>query len=453
MTNKESLPHDDISEIGIVGTVLLHPEYTLKSDYLKPKMFFNRENASVYYVIQQLYNQNITDIDDFSIINQIEGNKSLKKIFDNLNIDNIQEFLEDAKLVGRHNIDEYQLLVNSVMSSAFKRDSYTTLSVLSQECLSDDNKSINEFNMHVQDTVTSMAENYIFDTGLQTIGEKIDEVWNKILSKRQGNGISGIPSKFEYVNNYFTYENGELTVIGGRAKAGKSVIFMNEALHKASQGVPTSVFDTELNDERWIERLISHITGIKIKDVKSGNYDEISEQKIIETIEYIKTLPLYHVYDPSWTKDKIYIKAKMLKIKYGLGFLIYDYIKADSTEDISIKEHNYLGDMTNFLKNKVAGELDIPILAGGQMSPKEQRLADSDKINRYASTIAYWIKKSNEELLADGGSQGTHKLFVDYNRLGKMMSEGEYMNFIFDGDTATIIQAPSPFHDGDEVPF
>jgi len=138
--------------------------------------------------------------------------------------------------------------------------------------------------------------------------------------------------------------------------------------------------------------------------------------------------------------------AKQLKQSMGLAFLIYDYIKVDNTSGENLKEHNVLGDMTNFLKNKVGGALDIPVMAGGQMSPKEQRLADSDKINRYASTIAYWIHKTKEEMINDGTDAGNCKLFIDYNRNGTQMEEDEYLNFSFDGDKATIEQAKKFFN-------
>jgi replicative DNA helicase len=257
---------------------------------------------------------------------------------------------------------------------------------------------------------------------------------------RRNNGFSGLPSKYEGLNKYFTYENGELVVIGGRAKSGKSMFFLNEAIHKVENGVPTAIFDTEMSDERWLTRFLALKSGVNIQTVKNGG--TLQEEKLIaEAREWLKNKPLVHIYDTEWTKDKIYMVAKQLKVSMKLGFLIYDYIKVNDTSGNDTKEHNVLGDMTNFLKNKIGGGLDIPVLAGGQMSPKEQRLADSDKINRYASTIAYWIHKTKEEMVADGDESGNCKLFIDYNRNGTQMEEDEYLNFVFNGNKADIRQA------------
>jgi hypothetical protein len=89
-----------------------------------------------------------------------------------------------------------------------------------------------------------------------------------------------------------------------------------------------------------------------------------------------------------------------------------------------MKEHSELGNWTIFLKD-LAGDLDIPILTFAQLSPHERRLADSDKINRYASVIGYLLPKSNEEIMRDYSKVqgGTDFLYVDYNRLGESMHD------------------------------
>jgi len=228
--------------------------------------------------------------------------------------------------------------------------------------------------------------------------------------------------------------------VNNNLKGGKSIFFMNEILHKLQQGVPCAIFDTEMQTRQWIERFLAWYSGISVQNIKNGIYTDSESDKLVEAREWLRGKNFCHIYDPSWTFDKIYATAKILQRKIGLEFLVYDYIKATNTTSMgaNIKEHNYLGDITNFLKNNVAGRLNIAVLAGGQMSPYEERLADSDKINRYASVIAYWIKKPLEEQTEHGG---THKLFIDYNRLGRQFEDDEFIDMMFDGDRCTIKQA------------
>lgn len=449
------LPKDTISETGVIGTLLMHPEYIYISDFLKPNQFYNRELACVYHIIKTFMDKGIKEIDNFLIIAEIEGNNGFKNVINEYsNISNdLCNWLDDLKMVARPDVESYELMSKKVVSNAFKRDSYIKLRELANGVL-ESTEDINAINYKLQTDVTKFADNYIVDTNVQTIGEKVDDIWNLILSRRNDSGFAGIPSKYKDLNQYFTYENGELVVIGGRAKSGKSMFFLNEAIHKVENGVPTAIFDTEMSDERWMIRFLALKSGVDIKKVKNGNYSLKEEQDVVEAKDWLKNKPLVHIYDTEWTKDKIYMTAKQLKQSINLSFLIYDYIKVDNTSGLDLKEHNVLGDMTNFLKNKVGGALDIPVMAGGQMSPKEQRLADSDKINRYASTIAYWMHKTKEEMINDGTDAGNCKLFIDYNRNGVQMEEDEYLNFVFDGNKASIDQAKKFYNiEGGNLPY
>jgi replicative DNA helicase len=452
--NRVELPKDTISETGVIGTLLLHPEYIYLSEYLKASHFYNRELGCIFYIIKEFAEKGLKEIDNFMIINEIEGNKSFKNIISEYNISNdLCGWLDDLRIVARNDSDSYEILAKKLIDCAFKRDSYIKLRIMANNVL-DSQQGINELNYNLQTDIVKFADEYIINTNVQKIGDKIDDLWNTIVGRRNNSGYAGIPSKFKDLNEYFTYENGELIVIGGRAKSGKSMFFLNEAVHKVENEVPTAIFDTEMSDERWITRFLAYKSGVDIKKIKNGDYTLQEEKLILEAKDWLKDKPLVHIYDTEWTKEKIYMVAKQLKQSMNLGFLIYDYIKVDDTSGLDTKEHNVLGDMTNFLKNKIGGALDIPVLAGGQMSPKEQRLADSDKINRYASTIAYWIHKSKEEMVNDGVDAGNCKMFIDYNRNGTQMEEDEYLNFVFNGNKADIRQAKKFYNiEGGNLPY
>lgn len=453
--NNIELPRDDIAETGVIGTILVHPEYIYKTEYLKPNQFYNRELACIYHIVNNLMNKGISKIDNFLIMNEIEGNKSFKSIlneFDDISRD-ICGWLDALRLVARSDIESYELIATKIISNAFKRDTYIKLREMANSVL-ESKENINTINYNVQTNIIKFADEYIVDTNVKKIGDKANDLWGLIKSRRNDSGFAGIPSKYKGLNEYFTYENGELVVIGGRAKSGKSMLFLNEAIHKVENGVPTAIFDTEMSDERWMIRFLALKSGVDIKKVKNGSYTLQEEKAIEEAVKWLEDKPLVHIYDTEWTKDKIYMIAKQLKQSMNLGFLIYDYIKVDDTSGLDSKEHNVLGDMTNFLKNKVGGALDIPVMAGGQMSPKEQRLADSDKINRYASTIAYWIHKTKEEMINDGEDSGNCKLIIDYNRNGTQMDEDEYLNFVFNGNKALISQAKNFYKiEGGNLPY
>lgn len=139
--------------------------------------------------------------------------------------------------------------------------------------------------------------------------------------------------------------------------------------------------------------------------------------------------------------EKLYSLCKMLKHKIGLTFIVYDYLKSNETS--TGDNYNVLGAKCDFLKNNIAGELDLAVLAACQLN-RNGEVADSIKINRYLSVGIKWEYKTQEMIAKDGLKCGNAFAKIYVNRLGRQMQEDdeeEYIDFIFDGDKMTIIEA------------
>ena len=96
------------------------------------------------------------------------------------------------------------------------------------------------------------------------------------------------------------------------------------------------------------------------------------------------------------------------------------------------------------MKNNIAGELGIAVLAGAQLNRNNQ-VADSDKMERYVSTSILWREKTSDEIMNDGGlDYGNYALSVCLNRNGPQMEEDEYISMNLDGDRMRIEQAKQP---------
>lgn len=441
------LPHDTQAEVGVIGTLIEHPEFCVQISWFKPDYFYHKENKCIYWAIVELSKENIGNIDDFNIIKKINENLGVKGVFDELKIPSIQELLDNYRIVARQSLDEYRMLINRVINLAYKRRAYKTSMTFSELCLAENNLNLNDLNLKFHEEMNKLAEKFIINQDIVMVGELMPNVMKEIENQRQG-GIIGIPSKYDFINEYFTYQNSELYVIGGRAKAGKSTFFLNEIHHKLKMGLSVCDMDTEMNLRRMLPRMLALESGLKIKEIESGTYigDSVKEEKFAKAFAWWEKQKFVHMYDPAWNFEKIYATAKMLKIKkdFNLNFLVFDYIKDTGTKDSNGEKLNYfLGNFTNFLKNNIAGELDIPVLAGAQMSPYDTRLADSDSINRYASVVAYWMLKTKEELKKEESyNSGDYKFVIEYNRLGdKMEKDGHGINFQFDGDKCLIEQA------------
>ncbi len=441
------LPKDELSEDGLIGTVLMHPEFILKSDYIKPTFFSRKELACIYHIVSEFYKKGIIEIDTFMIATEIEKNKSFMAIYKNSEIvGEFEDFIENLKGYARSTLEEYEILCKNVVTSAFKRDSYIKLEELQNTIINTD-KDINELNYTLQDSVGDFSKVYICNDEVKTLGEQADEIWEQIVNKRTG-GFFGFPSKFSTMNNYASYEKTELCTIASPGKTGKSQFLANEAWHKTMSGVPTLYIDRELSTENHMVRFLAYLTGIGSRNIKTGNMSMVEEKLVKEKLEYIKSLPYIHTYKPVTNMDEMYLTIKSLQLKHEIEFLCYDYIKANDGSD-SDKEYQKLGKLCDWLKNDIAGSLNLAVLTACQMDDKGTKIADSQKILRNSSTIFYLLRKTMEEMAKDGRDSGNMKLICHANRNGQIMQEGEYINLVLSGDIATLNQAKNGFTEAD----
>lgn len=428
------------SESGVIGTLIYHPEFILHTDYLRPGYFYGVENGCIYWAIQELYKSGITNIDAYNISNKLQSHKSVQKTIDKYNLPSVQEFVDLYKETARHTIEEYKMLADNIVTLAFKRDLVKTLNQLSADCYKPDYE-LEKLNNVVYGELDKLTQKYIATTEIHTLGSDIDDIWSEIVNRRTSDGMYGIPSKYKTFLDYYTYEPGELVVIQAKYKQGKSVFLMNEVVHKLKNGVPTLVVDSEMPTRLYTERLISHLTGIEMKRIKSGNYSDEEAQTIQQWIDWLKEQPFVHIYSPNISDEKLYSICKMLKRKIGLTFVVYDYLKSNETS--SSDNYNVLGAKCDFLKNNIAGELDLAVLAACQLN-RNGEVADSIKINRYLSVGIKWEYKTQEMIAKDGIKCGNAFAKIYVNRLGRQMledDEEDYIDFVFDGDRMTIVEA------------
>ena len=426
------------SESGVIGTLIFHPEFMVHSDtFLKAGHFFNVENGCIYWAIQELVKDGITNIDALNLSNKLNSNNGVKNTIERFNLPSVQEFVDLYKELARHSLEEYMMLAKNITELAFKRNLYKKLVGLSGKCFQKD-ISLDDLSCDVYNEIDNVTSEFICGSDTKLLGDEIDDIWNEIVSRRTSDGMYGIPSKYATFNKHFTYETGELVVIQAKYKEGKSIILMNEVVHKLKNGVPCLVVDTEMQTRLYVERLLAHLTKIDIERIKSGNYSDEEAQKIEECKDWLRKQKFKHIYKPEITDNELYTTCKLWINKIGIRFFVFDYLKSNESETGT--NYNVLGAKCDFLKNKIAGELNLAVLAACQLN-RQGEVADSIKINRYLSVGIKYGHKTQEQMIKDGAECGNVYAKIYVNRLGRQMredDEDDYIDLYFDGDKMTI---------------
>lgn len=392
------------------------------------------ENRCLLWAIRSLVQEGIEKIDAVNLSAMLSSNAAVKKKIKEYNIGEIEDFIAMSSYAARHTIEEYKLLVKRVVTLSYKRDLLKTLEEVKSLALND-SAQLTEIDAMVSSKLNELTQSYIVANEVENYGDKIDEIWEEIKKRRQV--TDAIPNKYPLLGKYFSFEPGELYLISARMKMGKSALFLNYAQYLCEAGVPTLYLDTEMSDVRFSERLISNISGVEVSKVRDGNYSREEESRIMAAIQRIKKYPFVHLFIPDFTDEQVYAVIKILKYKMNLKFVIYDYIKGNTTSSSEL--YNILGARCDKLK-EIAGMENIPILAGAQLNRSGQ-VADSDKLERYVTVSMYWRQKTQEEEDEEGPECGNFCMNVALNRMGEQMDSDEKINFKFDGNRMRITEA------------
>ncbi|MBP3707500.1 MAG: AAA family ATPase [Clostridia bacterium] len=421
------------AETGLISTLIVHPEYVVVNERLKPEYFAMPVNKVLFRIIKELYNSGVMNIDEFNLASKIENSEDDTMIMQNINL---AELVADSPYVARETPNEYKALSKDVMKFAFKRKLLQQLRTFENQCGRED-VDIGALQNYIYDKLNHIGDEFLTGEDESLIGEKIDKIYAEIIKRAQNGG--GIPSKFPTLNDFVTYEKGELVIFSAKRKVGKSVLLANEAIHKARSGINVLYLDSEMSTLGWTERILAMLSQVSIRKIKSQKFDsKEEEEKVLQAIETLKQLPLVHINNPAWTVDTMEATIKKWDSKIGIDLVIMDYIKAPDTDDAYVE----LGKITNFLKNKVAGAMDLSVIAAAQ-SNRGGDTGESYRIEQYCSTLVKIVEKTPDEIRRDGIECGKYKLFVSLNRNGKSHGEidNDYIDINFFGEIMTMQEA------------
>ena len=439
----------DISaEAGAIASLIYHPAYLLVDNMLKPKFFSSPDNQCMYWAIETLVTSGVTNIDALNLSNVLHSNPAVWRIMEKFNMVDMQKYINLCEYAARPTFEEYKLLADNVVMYAFRRELYGFSSNLGKECFNKD-ITLDDLNDYVNDNISKIAERFIFGGDSVLFGEKIDDVYKEIEDDRNDDGTYGLPSKIPSLNEYITFGAGELTLVAGGTGRGKSAYFLNEAMFALQRGIAVMISDTELTDKVFLPRVLANLSGVKVKNIKSGQMTKEEVQAVYKAKEWLKKQPFVHQFDPVFNKVKIEQMARKWKSQKNLGLFIYDYIKPSEKYGAADISQN-LGLMTDFLKI-IAGNLEIPVIAGLQLNLQTGMVADSQKPERYCDSLLHWKAKTAEELKNDTLECGNYKMEVIKNRNGQLTGDSDYIDIMFQGDLMRISEAKK--HIVEDLPF
>lgn len=203
------------AESGIIATLIVHPEFILANDKLQATHFAITTNKILFQIIGELYKEGITNIDEFNLASKIDNSLDYIQQMEGVSLANI---VSDSPYIARDTYAEYNTLANDVIDFAFRRKFLKTLQQFERKC-GEEGIDISQLQNALYDKLNNISDEFLTNDNEGLLGDKIDTIYAEIVRRAQNGG--GIPSKFPSLNDFVTYERGELVIFSAKRKVRK----------------------------------------------------------------------------------------------------------------------------------------------------------------------------------------------------------------------------------------
>jgi replicative DNA helicase len=436
------------SERAILAIAMADPETLFDITVeLEPEDFTNQANKYIYQIMLTILDNKHANIGKVNpmIVHALAQNSGIEEEIGGM------PYLQ---MVARTDAgaENLKFFVEKVKQASVRREAFRKAVTVMDEAVVSEEESADSFVSRQEEKFLDIVMKIENNTNeLVRIGDKIDIVLEN--RETQPREVLGIPTGFpEYDKATGGLVPSRLKVVASPPKTGKSAHGLNVGINVAvQQGIPVLYIDTEMPTEEQIDRMISIIatdSGVIVPEklVTTGMYSR--NQKMKQAVDdyarpLIQGAPFYHIYMPDFTPDKIHNLARKFQRQHGVtwnGFenqfvLIFDYIKMDeSSFKGNQQEYLVLGQITNMLKNKIAGAMGIPVLAYAQINPRtgygqedlnSSHISGSNRIVMFVNELSILRRKTDNEI-AEQGIENGNRVW----KLGETRNGGSYEGWI-----------------------
>jgi len=170
-------------------------------------------------------------------------------------------------------------------------------------------------------------------------------------------------------------EPGRLYIVAGRTGMGKSSLANQLALNVASGGNRVLAFNLEMMAKEVGRRMVSTITGIDGRKIKSGELDADQMAKLVRAADQLARFPLEYPKCTDVTIEELRRIARG-RMRDGLRLVVLDYLQQAKTSEQLDSREQTVAAVSRGLK-QMALELELPVIAVAQLNRDSEKRANA----------------------------------------------------------------------------
>lgn len=356
----KTLPANIDAERAVLGALLLNDEWVAQVlEILKAEDFYSPAHKIIFEHIVAL-SQRFKRVDLVTLQDELTKKNQLDTIGGVVYLVSLQEELPSAGLVNQH--------AHIIKEKSILRELITSATGIITNCYAQDQQEIDAVLDEAEKTIFNIAHKRSADGFVQL------NIWLKKtfahLSdiKSHSKGITGVPTGYKKLDSMTSgFQKGDFIVLAGRPSMGKTALALSMAMHACEQNVAIGVFSLEMSAEQLTLRLLSGESGVAHQNIRNAT---ITSDEWVELTNVAARLADYKLFiddTAMLTIMDLRAKARKLKAEHDVQFLIIDYLQLLNSTKKHENRHQEVSEISRAIK-ALAKELNIPILAGAQLS-------------------------------------------------------------------------------------
>ena len=432
----------------VLGTAIQNQTVRILAvERLKPSYFYRQKQRAVFQTLQELSLQNV-DIDSFIILEETQARFPGAQV----TALDVAEYVSYAVGLGaiETHIDRVQ---KGYVKRELQRIGRQIEASAERGALQDIEKQV----ASAEDQLYQLAkfkEEIVIQDGKTFARNLLSKVAEK---KASPTPIIGLSTGFSYLDKYtLGLQKGNVFNIAAYTNTGKSLFVLQILLYNALKKIPVFYFSTELSLQQIGTRALAQISHVSETAIRTGCYSSEEEyQKVLHAGETLKNSPFYVcATEGQLNTYSVCSIAKRYHKEYGIQLFAFDYLEtgemASDQQTKKEKKHETVGRWFRELRNKIASNLDIPLIIVTQLTNELRVIPGqpSPKVALHNQGVSHDISKAAAASIFLQRKQGFESNEMTGNMwLRIVKNNGEVcpveINLDFRGNYVSFVEAPS----------
>lgn len=366
----EKVPPKNIeAENAVLGSMLMDKEaITFGIELLEKNSFYKIANSEIFDVIVCLYD-NDKAVDIVTVIEELKKRNKLEKVGGPAYVTELAGIVPTSANIEHHaKIVREKHLLRSLIEKA------TRIITESYESGQDVEDLLDRAEELIFD-ITSTHKRQLQLAHLKDIVKSTIETIDKLYQRKEN--ITGIASGYSDLDVMTAgFQSSDLIVIAGRPSMGKSALAVGMLEHVGLDlKKPCAYFSLEMSKDQLAQRMLCSRARVNSHKVRTGFLSQADWPKLVKAAGLLSESPIYIDDTPGISALELRAKARRLKSRHDIQFLIVDYLQLMRGRSGIENRQQEISEISRSMK-ALARELEVPVIALSQLSRAVEQRAD-----------------------------------------------------------------------------